>query len=355
MGRVSNGDREAIEMTIRISPDELLQRYVHEIGSRLPSQNRTDVMDELQSLLSETIEERSQTPGVAHDTSLVSQVLRDFGSPEEVAARYREKPNYLIGPDLYPAFIRTLKLVFLIAGIITLVLVSLSTLSLVRPGASTADVSALSRWFDVFWNFAWSTFGIAVVVFAVIERNWVPSARKKAEWNPLDLRPVDDPDRVSLVHTTFRIYGIVVLFLIFNLFAARLGILLFIDSSQGPRMITLSELGVSLPILLLDIWWLIALARNLFLLSRGRENRLTHWTEFGLGLFGAGILYTILQDVSVAIDQSAFIEAIGSQNLADIMGRAALLSLGVALLITLIASAKRLYRLLRSEVRATTN
>ncbi len=339
-------------MTERISPGELLQRYVHEIGSRLPSKDRTDVMDELQSLLSETIEERSQAPGSAYDAALVSQVLREFGSQEEVAPRYRRRPSYLIGPDLYPAFIRTLKLVFLIAGIITLVLVALSTLALTRPGTIAADVSALGRWFDVFWNFAWSTFGIAVVVFAVIERHWVPSARQKAEWNPLDLRPVDDPDRVSLVHTTFRIYGIVVLFLIFNVFADRLGIL-FIDSLQGPRLITLSELGVSFPILLLDIWWLIALARNLFLLSRGRANRLTRWTEFGLGLFGAGILYTILQDVSVAIDQGSFVQAIGNPGLAFITGKGALISLGVALLITLIASAKRLYLLLRDEFRAT--
>ncbi len=341
-------------MTERISPDELLQRYVHEIGALLPSKDRTDVMDELHSLLSETIEERSQAPGSAYDATLVSQVLREFGSPEEVASRYRRRPRYLIGPDLYPAFIRTLKLVFLIAGIITLALVALSTFSLTRPGASAADVSALARWFDLFWNFAWSTFGIAVVVFAVIERTWVPSPRHRVEWDPLDLPPVEDPNRVSLVHTTFRIYGIVVLFLLFNVFVDRLGIL-FIDSSQGPRLISLSELGVSFPIRLLDIWWLIALARNLFLLSRGRQNRLTRWGELGLGLFAAGILYSILQDVSVAIDQGSFVQAIGHHSLANITGKVALISLGLALFLVLINSAKRLYRLLRDEVRGTTN
>jgi hypothetical protein len=334
-------------MTQRINPNDLLQRYIHEIGSRLPSKDQKDVMDELQSLLTDTIEERSQKHGAEQDTALVSQVLQEFGPPEEVAARYRGRPNYLIGPDLYPAFIRTLKLVFLIAGIITLVLVSLSTLSLVRPGASAADVSALARWFDVFWDFAWSTFGIAVVVFAVIERNWAPSAKQEADWNPLDLPPVNDPNRVSLIQTTFRIYGIVLLFLVFNVFADRLGIL-FIDSSRGPRMIPLSELGVSFPILLLDIWWLIALARNLFLLYRKSENRLTRWCEFGLGVFGAIILYSILQDVSLAVDQGTFIAAIGNQSLAHLAGMAILLSLGVGLLIAVITSVRRLYSLLRS-------
>jgi hypothetical protein len=334
-------------MTQRINPDDLLQRYIHEIGSRLSSKDQEDVMDELQSLLTDTIEERSQEDGTGHNTALVSQVLQDFGPPEEVAARYRGKPNYLIGPDLYPAFIRTLKLVFLIAGIITLVLVSLSTLSLVRPGASAADVSALARWFDVFWNFAWSTFGIAVVVFAVIERNWGPSAGQRADWNPLDLPPVNDPNRVSLVHTTFRVYGIVLLFLLFNVFVDRLGILFF-DSAQGPRMIPLSELGVSFPILLLDIWWLIALARNLFLLYRRSENRLTRWCEFGLGVFGAIILYSILHEVLLAVDQGAFIAAIGNQSLAHVAGLATLLSLGVGLFIAVINSVKRLYSLLRS-------
>jgi hypothetical protein len=341
-------------MTQRITPDDLLQRYIHEIGSRLPSKDQKDVMDELESLLTDTIEERSQESDGEQNTALVCQVLQDFGPPEEVAARYRGKPNYLIGPDLYPAFIRTLKLVFLIAGIITLVLVSISTLSQVRAGASAADISALAIWFDVFWNFAWSTFGIAVVVFAVIERNWVPPVRQEASWNPQDLPAINDPNRVSLVHTTFRIYGIVVLFLLFNVFVDRLGIFFF-DTTQAPRMITLSELGVSFPIYLLNLWWVIALARNVFLLYRRSENRLTRWCEFGLGVYGAGVLYLILQDVSLAVDRDAFIKAIGNADLAHIAGNAALISLGVALLITVITSAKRLYLLLRSEFRATTD
>jgi len=119
-------------------------------------------------------------------------------------------------------------------------------------------------------------------------------------------------------------------------------------------MITLSELGVSFPILLLDLWWLIALARNLFLLYQGRESRMTRWGEFGLGLLGAGILFSILKDVSFAIDQNSFIEAVGNQTLADMTGRVALLSLGIGLLFVLISSAKRLYRLLRDEFRGPT-
>lgn len=338
-------------MSEQIKPDELLERYVHEIGSRLPSGERKDVMDELQSLLSETIEERSHAPGVTLGTPLVVEMLTEFGSPDEVAARYRGGPQYLIGPGLYPAFIKTLKLIFLIAGIITLVLATLSTLSLTRAGVSSADISVLARWLDVFWSFAWSSFGIAVVVFALIERAGGAGPSRSINWDPLQLPPVEDPNRVSLVLTTFKIYGIVVLFLLFNVFTDRLGIL-FVDSEQGFKMITLAELGVSFPILWLDIWWLIALARNLFLIAHRRENRLTRWVELGLGLFGAGILYSILKQVSASVDRGVFIQAVGNEALAGLLSKLVLIGLMLAVIFTLLVSAQRIYRLLKGGFRA---
>jgi hypothetical protein len=98
---------------------------------------------------------------------------------------------------------------------------------------------------------------------------------------------------------------------------------------------------------------LIALARNLYLLYKRREGRLTRWCEFGLGLFAAWILYGCLGDVSSAVSQSSFVNALGDDRLAEITGQGSMIGLGLALALVLAVSAKRLYRLLKSEMWTT--
>jgi len=72
---------------------ELIDRYVHEIGQLLPGRMRADVQAELRSLLTESLEDRARAAGRAPDAELVKTVLREFGSPQEAAARYAPQPQ----------------------------------------------------------------------------------------------------------------------------------------------------------------------------------------------------------------------------------------------------------------------
>ena len=59
----------------------LIDRYVHQVGKRLPKKQRTDVEAELRSLLSDMVEDRAQTKVNKADEEIIVDVLRDFGSP----------------------------------------------------------------------------------------------------------------------------------------------------------------------------------------------------------------------------------------------------------------------------------
>ena len=80
---------------------ELLDRYIYDVGRRLPAKQREDIEKELKSLLLDALEAR--TGGAEPTEADMAAVLKEFGSPEEVAARYAGE-RYVIGPRLYPTY-----------------------------------------------------------------------------------------------------------------------------------------------------------------------------------------------------------------------------------------------------------
>jgi len=79
----------------------LVDRYVNEVGRRLPRKQREDVKMELRSTLEDSLEDRVDGEPSEED---VEAVLIEFGSPEKVAASYQPSGQYLVGPDMFPFF-----------------------------------------------------------------------------------------------------------------------------------------------------------------------------------------------------------------------------------------------------------
>ena len=52
----------------------LIDRYVHQVGKRLPKKQRTDVEAELRSLLSDMVEDRAQTKVNKADEEIIVDV-----------------------------------------------------------------------------------------------------------------------------------------------------------------------------------------------------------------------------------------------------------------------------------------
>jgi hypothetical protein len=304
-------------MTTHEKARDLIERYLYKVGEELPKKQREDVKAELRSLLEDAIEERAST-GRPHDEDLAAEVLREFGKPETVAERYRPVA-YLIGPRLYPVFLDVAKIVLVVlacfyAGVVGLSLLTSSTRlpELFRP-------DSLWGFFESFLKVAFVNLAILALVFALIERfGDTRRASGKEEWDPRKLPAVPvkaDPDRISVPDRVFRIYAIAALFIWVNEFPDTLGIWFF--TGDQTRVLRFSEMGLHLPVLLLNIFWVLALGLNMWVLKQGRWTRESRWAEFGLGLFGTAIFYMVLvSSLFVGPESSGAAEGMGLNPLA---------------------------------------
>ena len=76
--------------------NELIDAYVADVAVQLPRRQRTDVAFELSALLGEELQAKAEATGGAVDVSMATEMLRDFGHPDDVAARYRSRPEITI-------------------------------------------------------------------------------------------------------------------------------------------------------------------------------------------------------------------------------------------------------------------
>ncbi len=89
---------------------DLIERYVQEVARRLPRKQRDDVARELRSSLEDSLESRAGVPLEQVEEEQAVELLLEFGTPQKVAASYRPGPDFLIGPGLYPSFVKTMKI-----------------------------------------------------------------------------------------------------------------------------------------------------------------------------------------------------------------------------------------------------
>ncbi|MCP3997925.1 MAG: hypothetical protein GY722_23140 [bacterium] len=179
---------------------DLIERYIEEVARRLPKNQSDDVTRELRSSLEDSLEARSGVPIGQADEDLAAEILVEFGPPREVADSYRSGPNHLIGPSLYPTFVRAMKLGLLIVGglIAFGVLVDLAGSSTDAGSLARIAARALS---DVQTGFL-GLLGLVVLVFAIIERSASPPEIPERIWDPRDLPPLaGGADRVDRAGT----------------------------------------------------------------------------------------------------------------------------------------------------------
>src|SRR5439155_460842 len=87
--------------------------YVYEVTRRLPEKSRDDITMELTSTIEDMLPE--------HNTEKdVKDALMKLGNPADLAASYRDKPMYLIGPKVYDAYIWSMKMTIPWAILITI-------------------------------------------------------------------------------------------------------------------------------------------------------------------------------------------------------------------------------------------
>lgn len=167
---------------------DLIERYLAAIRRNLPAGKADDIAAELRDELMTRAEVREEALGRAMGGSEIAELLRDFGHPLVVAARYREH-QWLIGPETYPFFAFTLRIALLA---LAAVMVAFGLVAVLIGG--DAPLPAIARGWSGLLVWSAITFATVTVFFAGVERagltadhvrNWLPDHLP----DPLDRQP----------------------------------------------------------------------------------------------------------------------------------------------------------------------
>jgi zinc transporter ZupT len=332
-------------MSQELTKEELIKRYVSEVKRRLGKRTPDDLDRELESLLCESFESRESKLGRKLDLQEAAAIIRDFGDPQTAANRYNPRPNYLIGPGVYPAFIVVMKVLLVFA--IWLPILHLLGAGLASGGEAPGLAKTLASWFSSSFQIFFQGTVISVLIFALLDRVSGSKAHTGKAWDPLLLRPLLDPDRVSRTGTAIWICFITLLIVVLNFYPDKLGVYRFVNGKVDS--VNLGTLGVHLPLWAINLWWLLTFTKDFLLLRDNRWRKTTRWMHFASDLIAAGILYWVLRMVSAAMQRPGFAEAIGNHGLANLFAGFFPTFLVLSVLVLLVISVIRLLRLLRTK------
>ncbi len=204
----------------------LIDRYVTEVGKNLPLlKGREDIEKELRSTLEDMLEDRAEQAGRPRDEAMEIELLKEYGSPQKVAATYNPQP-YLIGPRMFPFFLFVLKLVITVIVTVLLVLTSIRAVT-DSPFMGMDFVNIVGQGLGGIVSAVITAFGIIVLVFTILERTLPDSEigdfSDEKDWDPASLATEPDPDTVKrgelIAEIVFTFIGLA----IFNLYPEILG------------------------------------------------------------------------------------------------------------------------------------
>lgn len=285
---------------------KLIELYLEEIKKQLPPRDREDILKEIQSTLMDTIEDRNPHLDQEPDDETVKAVLKEFGAPREVALQYGAK-NYLVGPRLFPIYLRVLRIVLIVVAALNLVGLIVAIVS--NTGFDSSFFEAILEVVGGLFGSLFTAFGIVTLSFLGIERT-VPENMKAIvdeTWQPEDLLKEDDQEKIKVVDLAIEITGSLIFITLINFFLDKIGIYYFADGAW-----------VSTPILndnfLRYIPWITAyqvidIVLDLYLLRLGVWDRLSTILRVLNNAFKIAVTYAIIVGSSIiTIDPYAWQE-----------------------------------------------
>ena len=99
----------------------LIDQYLAAVAAQLPRDKREDITAELRDAVMERVEAREEELARPMTEAETEDLLREFGHPLTVAARYRGGPDHLIGPELFPYWWFAVKAALLILVVVTVI------------------------------------------------------------------------------------------------------------------------------------------------------------------------------------------------------------------------------------------
>lgn len=296
----------------------LIERYVSEIGKKLPRKSRADIETEIRSTLEDMLEERAARAGRPADDEMVKELLKEYGAPGKVAASYLPT-RYLIGPKLFPIFWLVFKIIFIVLTVLAVIGFG------VRYGMSDLTMQSfgglLGKSMLEYVGGMIAAFGNLALVFALIER-FVPQSEYDKEleenWNPNELTKEPDPDEIRPWEPVVTIVFIALGLVLLNFYPQVLGIYIF----SGDVSVFLPALSDAFfrMLLWINVTWIAGIGLNIWLLREGRWTLPGRWFEIALKVAGVVIAYLLLQGPPIlALDAARLVEAGMEQSAAGVL------------------------------------
>ena len=350
---------------------ELIERYVHEVGRRLPAKQRADVEAELRSLLTDALEARASSRGEAKETISEEDqvaVLTEFGPPAKIAAQYAPPYRYLIGPRVFSVYLIVLAAVL---GALTLAhLVSL-VVALRGPSFMGELGRLLVEMGPSYFSSLIAGLGGVTLAFAILER--VLPASESLElgekvWDPRSLPAVEDRDRVKPAELIAGIAMLVILLVVLNLYPNNVAMSFVHVSGAGDA----ADKWIATPLLapgffqaylpFLNIAWVLAIVLNVILLYEGRWQFGTRIADVALSAYGVFIVYRMLigppmiglnpEWVALITGNAAGAGSAHLEGLTQLLARQIQWALVVVMVITVVDLGRKIYRVFKSRLRA---
>ncbi|MCO7225822.1 hypothetical protein [Pleionea sp. CnH1-48] len=158
---------------------KLIQHYVDTVASYLSSEQRDDISAELYSSLSEQYEEQCEDQTQLEDLSYQEAFLQTLEHPLKAASHYSEH-QYLIGPNVFPAYWHVLKTAAYVFFALFLVLLVVDIVTTSKVVDHIADL------FPGFFSGMLMVFALVTAVFVAIERTG-QKLKWFDEWEPSSL------------------------------------------------------------------------------------------------------------------------------------------------------------------------
>ena len=270
---------------------KLVDLYLDEIRRHLPPRNREDILKEIRSTLMDMIEDRNPDPNQSPDEKNVKAVLKDFGSPREVASQYGAK-NYLIGPRLFPAYLQVLRIVLIVIAAVNVLGIVVTVIS--QPTLDAGLIDTIAEVVGGLFSSLFTAFGIVTLSFAGIERTTPEEWRVEIDqkWEPDQLIKHENVQKVSYTGLAFEITLTLIFIALINFFLDRIGIYYLGDSGW-----------VSAPILnenfLRYVPWITAYAvldigLNLYLIRTGFWDKWASLSKILINAFKIAVNFAII-------------------------------------------------------------
>jgi hypothetical protein len=317
----------------------LIDRYIYDVGRRLPAKNREDVQLELRSALQDLLDERGIDANDKAQEERVVEVLREFGEPHKVAAGYDVR-RFIVGPELQPTYWLVLRIAAFGVTVGQLVRIIVA----VSQGEALGVGDVVSGFVGGFLT----AFAVVSLIFAALEyflpeldlpsSAWQPGAAKayQGTWDPRTLPELTrDYDKISVFEIAVELIFTTVFIYVVNAFSGW----------SLPEQLGGSAAGVVAQLIAVFqpyIPWItglavMSIAIRIYLLLRGRWDGWSRWAEI-IYYAGSAVIMALLL-------------AAAPYTGIELVDNSARLSVGISLAICTIYMLAMVWRVLRPNER----